>query len=210
MDIDAAHLGDGPGREFLHPDRPEGLSGALARLVAQELDIARRCAIARGQDRLIGLKSICCVLEAPMAFEHAYQPLVRPCGDLKKVFRARIAKGAESRFAVSHDPGAIRHQAMEMGKEAQRRIEALDERDGSHLCVVDAGKPEGALDPPPEQAHQGLDERLEHVGAQAPIEAHGHSESKRQGADPLAISGLYRQNGLYQVRGNIGHPASTA
>jgi hypothetical protein len=89
MDVQSTRFGrvrDGGGS--LDRGWPEGLVRALSRRVAQKLNVAGRCAIARSQNRLVGSQNFGRVLQAGMPFEYAHQAGVRPSRDLQDVVGA--------------------------------------------------------------------------------------------------------------------------
>jgi len=205
--VDATYLGDLRGTRHLDGNRPECLLGPLSRFLAQELKVAGRSAVTRGESRVVGSEGLG-GLKTPMPFEHAHQACMRPGGDLAEVFGARIPEGEESWLSrLVDDPCAVGDQAMKVRVQTGRGIEALNERDGSDLRVVNASEPAGALGLAAQEPHQRLDESLEDVGTKPAIKAYCRSDGKWQAANPLTMRND-RQDGLHQMGSHIGHPTT--
>jgi hypothetical protein len=77
VDIDAPALGHGHRNAVGIPGGSEAFGGSPARLGTQQLQIARRCRVARGQGLLLGCQFL---TQAPVPRKHAGQPRVDPPG----------------------------------------------------------------------------------------------------------------------------------
>ncbi len=144
MHVDATGLG--------HKRRARGALGprlgshdaqhGCARLLAEQLPASGRSLVAAAEGRVLEPKRLAVgkrLLEAlAVGLEHALEARRRTLGELRNLGELRLGKRLEAeRAVVAAHPHPVGRQHVPVGSEAQSRVEALHEGDGTGVRLAD-------------------------------------------------------------------------